>query len=52
VNIPRPRLPGGGGGVLDGLYNVTPEAALRLNDNYQTLSTNIGELDAVANSST
>jgi hypothetical protein len=39
VTIPvDSRLPGGGGGVLEGLYNVTPEAALRLNDNYQTLS--------------
>ena len=38
VNIPvDPRLPGGGGGVLDGLYNVTATAATRLNDNYQTL---------------
>src|SRR5678815_667641 len=41
VTIPTDsRLPGGGGGVLDGLYNVTPGAALRLNDNYQTLSSN------------
>jgi hypothetical protein len=37
------RLPGGGGGVLEGLYNVTPEAAARLNDNFETLSSNIGE---------
>ena len=51
VTIPTdPRLPGGGGGVLEGLYNVTPEAALRLNDNFQTLSTNIGDRTQVANS--
>ncbi len=44
VNIPvDSRLPGGGGGVLEGLYNVTPEAAPRLNDNFETLSSNIGE---------
>jgi hypothetical protein len=44
VNIPvDPRLPDGGGGVLEGLYNVTPEAATRLNDNFDTLSTNVGE---------
>jgi len=44
VTIPTdPRLPGGGGGVLEGLYNVTPEAAVRLNNNFQTLSTNLGD---------
>jgi len=44
VTIPvDSRLPGGGGGVLEGLYNVTPEAAARLNDNFETLSSNIGE---------
>jgi hypothetical protein len=44
VKIPvDSRLPGGGGGVLDGLYNVTPAAAARLNDNFETLSSNIGE---------
>jgi hypothetical protein len=44
VNIPvDPRLPNGGGGVLEGLYNVTPAAAPRLNDNFETLSSNIGE---------
>ena len=31
------RLPDGGGGVLEGLYNVTPAAATRLTDNYDTL---------------
>jgi hypothetical protein len=44
------RLPGGGGGVLDGLYNVTPEAATRLNDNFETLSQNIGEWSRPSNS--
>jgi hypothetical protein len=49
LNIPSDsRLPGGGGGVLDGLYNVTPAAALRLNDNYQTLASNIGDWTQVA----
>jgi hypothetical protein len=37
------RLPDGGGGVLEGLYNVTPEAATRLNDNFTTLSSNVGD---------
>ena len=51
VTIPTdPRLPGGGGGVLDGLYNVTPEAAVRLNDNYQTLSSTYADWGQVANS--
>jgi hypothetical protein len=51
INIPvDSRLPGGGGGVLDGLYNVTPEAAVRLNDNFQTLASNIGDWTQVANS--
>ena len=51
VNIPvDPRLPDGGGGVLGGLYNVTPIAATRLNDNYQTLDSNYGAWTQVANS--
>jgi hypothetical protein len=50
VNIPvDSRLPGGGG-VLPGLYNVTPTAATRLTDNYQTLATNLGEWTQAANS--
>jgi hypothetical protein len=44
------RLPGGGGGVLGGLYNVTPTAATRLNDNYQTLSSNYADWTQAANS--
>jgi len=51
VTIPTDsRLPGGGGGVLNGLYNVTPDAALRLNDNFQTLSSNVGDWSQLANS--
>lgn len=51
VNVPvDSRLPGGGGGVLGGLYNVTPLAATRLNDNYQTLDSNYGDWAQVANS--
>jgi hypothetical protein len=51
INVPSdPRLPDGGGGVLEGLYNVTPEAAARLNDNFQTLASNYGAQSQVANS--
>jgi carboxypeptidase family protein len=51
VNIPSdPRLPGGGGGVLQGLYNVTPTAAARLNDNFQTLSNDYGDYTTATNS--
>jgi hypothetical protein len=34
------RLPSGGGYTVSGLYNVTPTAAARLNDNFQTLDSN------------
>ena len=51
VNIPSdPRLPGGGGGVLQGLYNVTATAAARLNDNFQTLSNDYGDYTTSTNS--
>ena len=51
VNVPvDPRLPDGGGGVLQGLYNVSAAAATRLNDNFQTLSTNVGEYTQGADS--
>ena len=51
VIIPTdPRLPGGGGGTLEGLYNVTPTAAVRLNDNFQTLATTYEDRTQVANS--
>jgi hypothetical protein len=44
------RLPDGGGGILDGYYNVTSVAAARLNDNFQTLAGNFGDRTQVANS--
>jgi hypothetical protein len=51
ISIPQdPRLPNGGGGVLQGLYNVTPAAAALLNDNFQTLSSRFGDRSQVANS--
>ena len=51
VSIPLdPRLPNGGGGVLEGLYNVTPEAATRLNDNYETLSSTYADWARTSNS--
>jgi hypothetical protein len=45
-----PRLPNGGGGTLDNLYNVTVAGAARLNDNYQTLADAYGAFTQVANS--
>jgi hypothetical protein len=51
INIPiDPRLPGGGGGTLNGLYNVTSTAAARLNDNFQTLSQRYGDRTQLADS--
>jgi hypothetical protein len=51
INIPLDeRLPGGGGGVLNGLYNVTATASGRLNDNFQTLASRYGDQSQVANS--
>jgi len=51
VNVPvDSRLPDGGGGVLGGLYNVTPLASTRLNDNYTSLDSNYGGWSQVANS--
>ena len=51
INIPSdPRLPGGGGGVLQGLYNVSATAAARLNDNFQTLSNDYGDYTTATNS--
>jgi hypothetical protein len=51
VNIPADsRLPGGGGGVLGGLYNVTADASTRLTDNFQTLASNYGDFTQVASS--
>src|SRR5688572_32361731 len=45
-----PRLPNGGGGVIDGLYNVTAVAATRLNDNFETSASSFGDRTQVANS--
>jgi hypothetical protein len=45
-----PRLPGGGGGVIEGYYNVTPAAATQLNDNFQTSAEHFGDRSQVANS--
>jgi len=51
INVPTdPRLPNSGGGVLQGLYNATPAAAARLNDNFQTLSANLGDYSQGADS--
>ena len=44
------RLPNGGGGTLGNLYNVNAAGQARLNDNYQTLASNIGAFSQVANS--
>lgn len=44
VNVPvDSRLPGGGGGVLDGLYNVTSAAFARGNNNFVTLDRNYAD---------
>src|SRR6185503_8689921 len=49
VTIPTDsRLPNGGGGVLNGLYKVTREAALRLNYNCHTLASDVGDWTPVA----
>src|SRR5688572_2230586 len=51
ITVPSdPRLPNGGGGVIDGLYNVTAVAATRLNDNFDTSASNFGDRTQVANS--
>jgi hypothetical protein len=51
VLIPSdPRLPDGGGGQLDGIYNITPEASTRLTDNFVTLASNYGEQSQKTNS--
>src|SRR6478735_5358181 len=43
VIIPTdPRLPGGGGGTLDGVYNITAAANSRATDNFVTLSDRYG----------
>jgi hypothetical protein len=50
VNVPADaRLPDGGGYVLEGLYNVTPTAALRATDNLVTLSRVYGDQSQISN---
>jgi hypothetical protein len=51
VNVPSDvRLPDGGGYVLGGLYNVTPTAALRLNNNVLTQASGYGDWSQVTDS--
>jgi hypothetical protein len=51
INVPTdPRLPNGGGGVLQGFYDVTPVAAARLTDNFDTLAANFADRTQVNNS--
>ncbi len=51
IDVPADeRLPNGGGFVLDGLYNVTAEAAARVPNNFVTKSSNYGNQSQVANS--
>ena len=38
-----PRLPGGGGYLVDGLFNATPAAVLVPNNNYNTYAPNFGQ---------
>jgi hypothetical protein len=45
-----PRLPEGGGYLIDGFYNVTAEAASRLNDNFETSASNYADRSQVNNS--
>jgi hypothetical protein len=50
INVPADsRLPDGGGYVLDGLYNATPEAQARLANSIQTLSKNYGDQSQISN---
>ena len=51
VFIPSdPRLPGGGGGQLDGIYNITQAAFARPTDNFVTLADRFGEQNQLTNS--
>jgi len=45
-----PRLPNGGGYTINGYYNVTPTAALRLNDNFETRASNYADRTQATNS--
>ena len=51
VFIPTdPRLPGGGGGQVDGVYNITQAANARATDNFVTLADRFGERKQLTNS--
>jgi hypothetical protein len=51
INVPSdPRLPGGGGGQLMGLYNVTSAAFALGNDNFVTRDRHYAERETVTNS--
>ena len=51
VIIPSdPRLPNGGGGQLDDLFNITQAASARATDNFVTLADRFGEQKQVTNS--
>jgi hypothetical protein len=51
INVPvDSRLPGGGGGVLDGFYNVTPAAAALVPNNFVTLTRGYGDRTQSSNS--
>ena len=43
------RLPGGGGGQVPGIYNVTAAGAARLTDNFVTLASNYGDQTQATN---
>ncbi len=45
-----PRLPGGGGGTLPGIYNITAEAFTRLTNNFVTLASTYGDQSQKTNS--
>ena len=51
VFIPTdPQLPGGGGGQVDGVYNITQAANARATDNFVTLADRYGDRKQVTNS--
>jgi hypothetical protein len=45
-----PRLPNGGGGQIDGVYNITQAASTRATDNFVTLADRFGERKQLTNS--
>ena len=51
VFIPTdPQLPGGGGGQVDGVYNITQAASMRPTDNFVTLADRFGGRKQLTNS--